>query len=108
VAVSQQEIDAAREQFADVIAAGRASADGPVARAAKSKPAAIVLVTGKAFDLEEDLVGKVQQAVAGSTTKVHAVALRSDDGNTVLKDIASKTHGEYRIVTAPELRRYSY
>jgi hypothetical protein len=108
VEVSQQEIDTAREQFADVIAAGRASPDGAVSRAAKHKPAAIVLVTGKAFDMEEELVAKVQKAVAGSTTKVHTVALRGDDGNTVLKDIAKKTNGEYRVVTAPELRQYSY
>jgi hypothetical protein len=108
VEVSQKEIDAAREQFADLTAGGRAIAEGAVNRAAKSKPAAIVLVTGKAFDLEEDLAKKVQKAVVGSTTKVHTVALGSDDGNTVLKDIARKTHGEYRVVTAPELRRYSY
>jgi hypothetical protein len=108
VEVSQQEIDAAREQFADVIASGRSTAEGAINRAAKHKPAAIVLVTGKAFNLEEELVGKVQKAVAGSTIKVHTVALRGDDGNTVLKDIAKKTHGEYRVVTAPELRQYSY
>ena len=108
VGVSKQEIDAAREQFADVIASGRATADSAIARAAQGKPAVIVLVTGKAFDLEEELVRKVQNATAASGTKVHTVALRSDDGNTVLKDIASRTSGEFKVVQEPELRRYSY
>jgi len=106
--VSPQEIDAARAQFADVIAGGRAKADGAVDRAAASHPAAIVIVTGKAFDLENGLADKVQAAVHGSGTKVHTVALRSDDGNAVLKTIAAANHGEFRVVTAKELREFSY
>lgn len=105
---TSREIEAARTQFADVIAGGRARADGAVRRAAAHKPAAIVLVTGKAFDLEADLVKTVQNALRGATTKVHAVALRGDDQNPVLRTIADRTHGEYRVVTARELRDYSH
>ena len=108
VDVSAQEIEAARAQFADVLAEGRAKPDGAVRRAAKSRPVAIVIVTGKAFDLDEGLVRTVQDAVKGTTTKVHTIALRSDDGNTVLKEIADKTHGEFKVITAKELRDYSY
>jgi hypothetical protein len=107
VAVSQQEIEAAREKFAELVAGGRATAEGAVARAAASKPDVIVLVTAKSFDLDEGLVRVVQQATAGTGTKVHTVALGGDDGNNVLKNIASKTKGEFKVVTAPELRAYS-
>ena len=47
------------------------------------------------------------QSVKGAT-KVHTVALKSDDGNTVLKQVADKTHGQSRVVTGKELRDYSY
>ena len=104
---SPQEIQTAREQFADLIAGGRTSAAGALRRAVQSKPAAIVLVTAKAFDLDEGLVKQVQAEVKGTPIKVHTVALKSDDGNPVLKDIAGKTHGEYRVVTARELRKAS-
>lgn len=106
--VSAKEIEAAREKLADVVASGQAKPEGAVRKAAQSKPAAIVMVTGKAYHLEESVVQSVQDAVAGTTTKVHTVALKSDDGNTVMKEIARKTHAEYRVLSARELRQYSY
>ena len=108
VEVSAKEIEAAREKLADVVASGQAKPEGAVRKAAQSKPAAIVMVSGKAYYLEETLVQSVQDAVAGTTTKVHTVALKSDDGNTVMKNIAQKTHAEYRVLSAKELRQYSY
>lgn len=108
VDATAHEVEAARAQFADLIAGGRARADGAIRRAATHKPAAIVLVTGKAFDLDSDLVKTVQSAARAANTKVHTVALRGDDQNPVLKIIAEKTHGEFRVVTAKELRDYSY
>jgi hypothetical protein len=106
--VSADEIEAARTQFADVLAGGRANAQGAVERAAKSEPAVIILVTGKAFYLEPELVDAVREATRGKKTKVHGVALSSDDGNTVLKNIAGSTKGEFRVISAKELRDYSY
>ena len=108
VEVSPEQIEAARTQFADVLAGGRARADGAVRRAAKSQPGAIIVVTGKAFDLEPALAGAVQEATRGTATKVHTVALRGDDGNTVLKDIAAKTRGEFHVISGKALREYSY
>ena len=106
--VSPQEIAAAQAAFSDLVAGGRAKADGAVRRAAKSDPAAIVLVTGKAYEADDALAKAVQQAVKGRPTKVHTVALRSDDGNTILKKIADQTQGQYRVVTGKELREFSY
>jgi hypothetical protein len=105
---SAQEVEAARKQFADLVALGRANPESAVRRAAESRPGAIVLVTPKALALEDDLVNKVQAAVRGTSIKVHTVALRGDDGNPVLKAIADKTRGEFRVVGEKDLRRYSY
>jgi len=65
------------------------------------------VVTGKAYEMDDSLMQTVQQSVKGAT-KVHTVALKSDDGNTVLKQVADKTHGQSRVVTGKELRDYSY
>ena len=104
---SPREVEAARQQFADLIAGGRTSPDDALRRAVQGRPAAIVLVTAKAFDLEQGLVKQAQLAVKGTSIKVHTVALKSDDGNPVLKDIADRTHGEFRVVSARELRKAS-
>ena len=108
VNVSPAEIEAARAQFVDVLAGGRARADAAVERAAKSQPSVIIIVTGKAFDLDNALTEAVAAATQGTKTKVHTIALRSDDDNKVLKDIAEKTHGEFHVISAKELREYSY
>jgi len=71
-------------------------------------PITIVVVTPKALALEDDLVKKVLAMVKGTSIKLHTIALRGDDGNTVLKTIADKTHGEFRVVSEKDLRRYSY
>ena len=104
---SPQEIEAVKTQFADLIARGRAKADAAVARAARHRPAAIVIVTGKAYELDPALADAILDAVKGTDTKVHAVALRSDDDNTVLTDVARMTGGEYRVVTRNDLLTHS-
>jgi hypothetical protein len=105
--VSKQEIEAARAAFADLVAGGRATAHAALQRAAKCEPAGIVVVTGKAFEMDDTLVRTVQESVKGAT-KVHTVALKTDDNNPVLKQVADKTRGQSRVVTGKELRDYSY
>lgn len=105
---NSEHIEAAQRQFAELLAGGRARADAAVRLAAAQKPAAIVLVTGKPFDLDEELVETVRDALRGGDTKVHAVALRSDDNTQVLREIAKITHGEFKFVTSAQLRAYSY
>ena len=104
---SKAEIEAARQHFAEVYAGGRADPRTAIIRAAALRPSAMVLVTGKAFDLDEDLVAATRDALVGSQTKVHTFALNSDDGTKVLGDISKGTNGQSKVVTRRELRRYS-
>lgn len=101
------EVEAARQEFADVYAGGRADARPAIERAADLKPSVIVLVTSKAFDLEPELVDATTQAVGDAKTKVHTIALNSDDGNTVLGDISRATRGQTHVVTRRQLRHFS-
>lgn len=105
--VSRNEIEAARTQFVDVYAGSRADPHAAITRAAALKPGAIVLVTGKAFELEEDLIDFTLRARAGSPIKVHTFALGSGDDSTILPRISKSTGGQHRVVTQRELRRYS-
>jgi hypothetical protein len=105
--VRPEEIKAARAKFDDVFASGRADPHDAIKEAAALKPSAIVLVTGKAYELEEDVVDLTREALGGSRTKVHTVSLGSDDVTPVLKRIAQSTGGQSRAVTKRELRAFS-
>jgi hypothetical protein len=105
--VRPAEIAAARAKFADVYAGGRAEPLEAIKTAVALKPTAMVLVTGKAFALEEDVINFTKEAVGASHTKVHTVALGSDDDTTVLKRISQSTGGQSRVVSRRELRGFS-
>jgi hypothetical protein len=105
--VRPAEIAAARQKFADVYAFGRADPNEAIKMAASLKPSAMVLVTGKAFALEEEVFDLTREALSGSRTKVHTVALGSDDGATVLNRLSKATGGQTRVVTKRQLRGFS-
>jgi len=104
---SAGETNAAQMKFAEVYAGGRAEPHEAIKAAAALKPGAIVLVTAKADALGEDVIDLTREALAGSHTKVHTVALGSDDGSTVLKRISHSTGGKSIVVTKPQLHGYS-
>jgi hypothetical protein len=107
VEASPQEVQTARQQFADLIAGGRSSLDAALRRAVQSRPDTIVLVTGKAYEADEAMAKQARLAVKGTAIKLHAIALKADDGNPFLKQIADQTHGEYRVVSRRELEKSS-
>jgi hypothetical protein len=99
-------VQEAKQQFAEVYAGSRADPEDAVKAAAALRPGAIVLVTAKAFELDESFVNLTRDSLAGANAKVHTVALGSDD-NTVLKKLSQSTGGEAKVVSKRELRGYS-
>jgi hypothetical protein len=90
-----------------VYAVGRADPHDAIKRAAALRPGAIVLVTGKAFDLEDEVVDFARDVLAGSHTKVHTVAVGSDDDRPNLARIAKEHGGRTRHVTKSQLGKFS-
>src|SRR6185503_2708000 len=91
---SKAEAAAAQQQFKDVFTFGRADPRPAIKRATALKPSALVIVTGRAFDLEDDLDPETRDALVGSQAKVHTFALTSDDGSKVLGEISKATNGQ--------------
>ena len=75
-------------------------------RAIANRADAIVLVTGKGLELEPALVQQMIQIRKTSNVKIHTVAI-GDSTSPVLRDIANKTGGEYKTVSASLLRTYA-
>ena len=78
------------------VAGGRATDASQSLDAALSvNPAEIVLVTGKAWQLDESFANEATVKLASSKTRVHAVALGGSSGNDALARFAAKSGGTF-------------
>jgi hypothetical protein len=96
---------ACRRAMEDVTAFGQTEPTGALKRAIANKADAIVLVTGKGLELDSGLVQQTLQIRKSGATKIHTVAI-GDVESPVLKEIAVKTGGEYKAVSASTLRTF--
>lgn len=99
-------IAACKRAMEDVTAFGQSDPTNALKRAIANNAGEIVLVTGKGLELEPALVQQVMQIRRTSTAKIHTVAI-GDSASPVLREIASKTNGEYKTVSASLLRTYA-
>lgn len=98
-------VSAARRAMEDVIAFGQTDPTNALKRAIANKGDVIVLATAKGLDLDPGLVQQTLQIRKTSTVRIHTIAI-GDLDSPVLKDIAAKTGGEYKTVTASTLRTF--
>ena len=106
--VSAASIADVKEQFENLYAGGRPTAPDALKRAVELRPGAIVLVTGKAFELEDGLVDIAREAVAGNKgLQIHTVSLRNDDDNSVLTQIAKEANGQFKVLPRSDLDVYA-
>jgi hypothetical protein len=89
----------------DVSAFGQTDPSNAIKRAFANKADTIVLVTGKGLELDTGLVQQTMQIRKNNPTKIHTVAVGAVD-SPVLKDIAARTGGEYKTVSASMLRTF--
>jgi hypothetical protein len=86
----------------DVVCRLRSDPKPALDKAFASKPAAIVLATGKTID--ESLLKAVMDARKSNSTKVDCLSLGEPANAKVMRDIAAKTGGTFRLVSLEELR----
>ena len=99
-------VTACKRAMEDITAFGQSDPNNALKRAVANKADAIVLVTGKGLELEPALVQQVMQTRKSSNVKIHTVAI-GDSASPVLREIANKTGGEYKTVSASLLRTYA-
>lgn len=86
----------------DVVSHGQSDPKAALEKAFAAKPAAVVLATGKAMD--DSLVKIVMDARKGNPTKVYCLSLGEPANAKVMRDVASRTGGSFRLVPLEELR----
>jgi hypothetical protein len=102
-----QSIDAARRALDSVYAHGQTDVGTALAHAVKSSPDAIVLATGKGWQLDQAFIDQVLNIRQGKPIKIHTLTLGSGPESDALKSIAQKTGGQSRLVTEGELKKFA-
>ena len=73
--------------------------------ALSQKPSEIVLVTGKAWQLDESFTNEAVVKLTGKAVRIHVVSLGNGTGEDSLARLASKTGGIHLPLTANELQQ---
>jgi len=106
---SKANIEQARAALEDVIPYGRSEWDPALKRAIGSKPDAIVLITGKGWDLDEAFAGAFVAGIGSAGAKVYAISLGSaSDVSVGLQKLAEQTGGVYHSLSVQALRGISH
>ena len=104
---TRKEVEAASQQFDDVVAYGNTRLGPSLERAVEAGPDVIVIATAKGLSLSEDAVVEAENALAGTPIEVHTFALGETE-SPVLKQIADRTGGRYREISQLELTNLKY
>lgn len=97
-------IAAARKRLVEVYPGGHTEAQPALAQAMRAKPTDIIIGTAKGWDLDETFVQMIRNVTAGSSVRIHTVAIGGKDVAGPLEAVAREFGGQFRAVTTPELR----
>jgi hypothetical protein len=97
-------IEGAKRAVENVFAFGKSDVTTSLEKAISANPAAVILVTGKAWDLDDAFVEKVMNGRKDSETRIHTIAIGGVGQSTAFQSIAEKTEGQFRELTEGELR----
>lgn len=101
-----ENLTACRRAMEETTAFGQSDAASALNKAFNNKPGVIVLATGKGLDLDSSFVEMVMGLRKSGEVKVHTFAL-GDAESAPLKEIAQRTGGEYRTLSAGALRQFA-
>jgi hypothetical protein len=97
-------VESARRTFENIGAFGKSDVASAMDKAIRAKPSTLILITGKAWDLEDSFVEKVMNIRKDADVRIHTIAVGGAGDSGAFKSIADRTQGEYREVMEGELR----
>jgi hypothetical protein len=101
---TKDNVQACEKLFDEVSAFGQTDVTSAMTRAVASDPAVIVLATGKGWQLDESFTKTVLGIRKDKPIKIDTFALGDAGTNTPLRDVATKTGGEFHVVSPADLR----
>jgi hypothetical protein len=109
-AATDANVNELRRTFQDTIASGRSHLAGVLKAAAARNPQEIVIVTGKGADDLDDNDSAALQSMVGKNIRIDAVQVYplTPSPNSTLQEVARATGGQYRNVSAAQLRDFAH
>jgi hypothetical protein len=101
---TQESLNSAQHALDELTAQGKTDVTAAFEKAVAVRPAAIILATAKAWDLDDSFVATIQRLRKSSSAKIHTVALTDPGQSTALKSVAQSSGGEFRVVGESDLR----
>lgn len=91
--------------MAEVIGGQSTDATASLDAALTAKPSEIVLITGKAWQMDESFTNQAVVKLSDKPVRIHVVSLGSSGGEDPLARLASKTGGTYLPLAAADLHQ---
>jgi hypothetical protein len=104
VYATKDNIQSCKVALDEISAYGQTDITSAMTKAVSSNPDVIVIATGKASQLDDSFTQNVLKIRGDKPIKIDTFALGYAGTATALHDIASKTGGEFRIISSADLR----
>jgi hypothetical protein len=104
----KENVDVAKKKLLDVTASGSTDPVASMTAAFADDPGQIILITAKAGDLDDSLVGKVMSLRGSSKSKIDCIAINGVPDDKVLAKIAGQTGGQFLPITDAKLRSFAF
>jgi hypothetical protein len=89
-----------------ISAHGKTDVRSALKNAMAGNPTDVIIVTAKAWDLDDAFVKTVDQLHGASEARIHTIALSDPGASTALQTVAAKTRGTFKLVSDAELKDY--
>ncbi len=104
---SRDAVESTRSATEDIYAFGESDVRPALQRAMSRSPATIVMVTAKAWQLDDSFVTTVNEVRGASGVKIYAFAIGGSGESSALKEVAAKSAGKYVEVTEADLKSFA-
>jgi hypothetical protein len=103
-----EHLTAAQHAVDDIAAHGKTSVASAMKKAISGDPSQIVIVTGKAWDLDDAFVATVDRYRGEKNIRVHTVSIGDPGADArAMPIVAAKTGGTYKVVLESDLKEFA-
>jgi hypothetical protein len=108
VYATAENIGGAQRAMDEITPHGKTDISSALKSAFAANPADIVIVTGKAWDLDDGFVKTVDKFRDGKDVTIDTISLGDPGSSTALQTVAASTHGSFKALSATDLNDVSH
>jgi hypothetical protein len=106
-AATPENVSAAQRAIDEIAAHGKTDVTSAMKIAVAGNPSDIVIVTGKAWDLDESFIAAVDRYRGDKNIRVHTVSLGDPGQSTALQTVAAASRGSFKQLSESDLKDFA-